>query len=382
MPTPGNGRPSADGRPTVIAAPTLKAAHKRVRERFGDNAVILDTRTVTERQPHGLGQVRRVEIVVQPAGTPVVARPAPRPAPAAATTDAVPADLLREVERIESLVEAVVAEYGSAAQSGPWLGGNPAAEALLAGGAAIDTVRKTLTRFAGETGSDDDDRAGVLAWLGDNLGASNCGWDGFFGCHAFLGESGAGRTELVLAAARRLHALGRRVLILSLLPAHGGEIRRLQSAAAEIGCDAAVIKRAEQLAASDKHLAAYDVVLLDMPRLDHPALAVGGAVHAWLAGHTGFHRHLLAPLDRDLTDIEPLQQAARDWNCDWTAVTRLDRTRRRGKVLDLTEAIPLPVSLLASDPGVQGGLDIATTEILMDLILTAAPAGSLRAAAG
>jgi len=377
----GNGRPSVDGRPTVIAAPTLKAAQKRVREQFGDDAVILDTRTVTERQPHGLGQVRRVEVVVQPAGAAPLRRPAAaavRPSPAAA----LPAELLREVERIEALVEAVVGEYGASDPGGPWLGGNPAAEALLAGGAGGAVVRRILTRFAGETGAEPDDRAGLLAWLGEQLQASNCGWDGFYGCHAFLGESASGRTDLILAAAAKLQQQGRRTLILSALPAHGGEVRRLQAEAARMGCDAAIIKREDQLAASDRHLAGYDAVLLDLPRLDHAALAPGGAVHGWLAAHEGFHRHLAVPLDRDLSDMEHLATAARLWNCDWTAVTRLDRTRRQGRLLDLVEALPLPVSLLSADPSQGGRLDIATTDRLLDLILTAAPGLARGAAAG
>ena len=232
-------------------------------------------------------------------------------------------------------------------------------------------VKNLFTRFVGETGKMHSDRPAALAWLVDNLKASNCGWDGFFGCHAFLGNSGSGRTRMVLEAAAHLQKQGRKTLVLSVHPEHSGEIRRLQNAAAELGFDAAIIRKDSQLAMSEKHLGNYEAVLLDLPALGHASLAVGGAIHSWLGRNHSFHRHLVIPLDRDFQDLEELKAAARTWNCDWLALSRLDQTRLQGKILDLVESIPLPFSLWGETIGTRETLSIADSGALLDRILAA-----------
>jgi len=373
-----NNRPSADDGPIVISASTLKDAYRQVKARFGPEAVIIGSRNVTRRQKLGLGHEKVVEVTVQPPGSapasPLGRRQGPT-SPAAASTsgsgDAITREIEREVERIEELVRTIVDER-SDQDSGGAMRQNPLAEALVTSGASTAVVERLLTRFASESGKPMTDRPSAVSWLADNLQASNCDWDGFYGCHAFMGESGVGCTSLVLAAAARLQKMGRRTLVLSLFPNHSGKVRQLQVAASEHGYDAAVIQKEGQLARSETHLTRYEVVLLDLPSVDHPALAEGGALHRWLALNSGFHRHLVVGLDRDLQDIEELQTVARSWNCDWVAVSRTDRTRRPGKLLDLVEGVPLPISLTSANPAAGGDLNIAASGALLDLILAAA----------
>ncbi len=221
--------------------------------------------------------------------------------------------------------------------------------------------------------ADRGDRPAFLGWLEQNLPAGNCGWDGFYGSHAFLGTPGCGRTGLVLAAAARLQARGRRTLVLSLVPGDDGLIRRLQRAASDGGFDAAVMRRPEQLEETADQLAAYDVVLVDLPPLHGADMAEGGVLHRWLATNPGFHRHLVLPLDGDTGDLAALAPQARAWNCDWLAMARTDRSRRWAKLLDLTVSLGLPFSLLAADPERGGELEIAASGLLLDRVLGANP---------
>ncbi len=359
----------------MIAAPSLQTAHRRIRERFGDDAVIISTRTVTRRHELGLGQERGVEVVVQAPGA-----AASRYNAASArlglepqSPDAVPAELLREIERIESLVEQVSAQYERqhADDDGA---ADPAAGLLMAAGASAVVARRVSSRYSASAGRGPGDPAQLRAWLATQLRASNCGWEGFYGCHAFLGDSACGRTDLVLAAAAHLQAQGRRTLVLAVLPSDPGTTHRLQETAAAGGFDAAVVTGARNLAEAEPHFGNYDAVLVELPRLDAPAMAVGGALHAWLAANVGFHRHLVVAADRDLSDQAGLAGVTRDWNCDWVAFTRLDRTRRTGKLLDILETVPLAVSLLGRDPLHGGSLAVASSADVASLVAPPAAA--------
>ncbi len=371
-----NSRQSPDGGPVVIAAPSLQTAHRRIRERFGDDAVILSTRSVTRRHELGLGQDRGVEVTVQPPGSGPSRGRSWQARPVAVSDAAgIPDELMREIDRIETLVERVAADYERGRNDEAWLSRDAVAGPLLACGVSTAVVRRLLARCAATLGHAPRDAGEFRGWLTTQLRASNCGWDGFYGCHAFLGDSGCGRSDLVLAAASRLQALGRKTLVMAALPSDPGHVHRLQEAAGVGGYDAAVVNEARHLTEAEPHFAGYDAVLVELPRLDDPAMALGGALHVWLAPHTGFHRHLVVAADRDPADQSGLPGAVRDWNCDWVAFSRLDRTTRPGKLLDLLETVPLAVSLVGRDPLHGGDLAVGASAALAALMVpTAAPA--------
>ncbi len=365
-----NIKQQVEGIPQVVSAPTLKEAHKIVRQKFGKNAIILSTRTVSRRQELGLGQVKAVEIVVIDSAASTSGNPAKTSASTfvqKSSSSEITQELNREVERIEKLVQEITTRQ--ATMNDDSLVNNPLAESLISAGASAPVVATLLTRFTSETGKDRADRVGALNWLKEQLPASNCGWDGFYGYHAFLGHSGSGRTELVLEAAARLQQNGRRTLVLSIMPSDPGAIKRLQREAGNQGYDAAIISKESQLSSSESHMSQYDVVLLDMPALDHPALKPGGRLHSWLATNPGFHRHILVPLDMDFQDLDETKNTAKNWNCDWVVISRIDRSGRPGKIIDLYEHIPLPVSLIGKKTGQTLVLDIASSDGILDLAL-------------
>ncbi len=380
-----NSKPSVDGAPVVVSANTLKEAYAIVREDYGEDAIILGTRTVNQRQELGLGHERQVQVTVQMPGAAPATSPLGRRGGASAlerilaghkeapdTTD-VEQDIVSEVNRIEKLVAAIAEDHARLSKLRLPLCDNPLAETLIENGATPEAVNTLLTRFTSETGASVQDRPAAITWLTDNLRASNCTWEDFYGCHAFLGETGSGRSDLVLTAAGILQEMGRRTLVLSLMPGNNGDIKRLQLEAALKGFDAAVIKKESQLASTEKHLSDYDVVLVDMPDLRHEVMNEGGQVHAWLARNTTFHRHLMVPMDKDPRDMAVLNQASRSWNCDWIAVSRTDMTARPAKMLDLLEHIPVPVSLIGSDPARTGSLEIAQSDRVLDSMLAGSP---------
>jgi len=368
---------SADMGPAVVTAPTLKEAYRLVRQEYGDDAVILGSRTVNQRHELGFGHERRIEVSVQLPGAPVPslsetrrqAQKTPPNTSFGTTPEIGVGDIIGEVDRLEKLVEAISADFTRISCKTLPFCQNVVAETLIENGASAEAVNTLLMRYGSETAGDVQDRPAVLAWLTDNLRTSNCSWDDLYGCHAFLGETGSGRTEMILSTAAMVCKMGRRTLVLSLMPRDHGDIRRLQLEASEHGFDAAVIKKTNQLASLSDHLSDYEVVLVDMPHFRHPEMVMGGEIHQWLAQNTGFHRHMLVPLDKDPRDLGFLRDQARHWNCDWIAVSRLDMTDRTGKLLDVLEMMPLPISLLAGDPDGSSRLEIAHSDSILDKII-------------
>ncbi|MFO7653883.1 MAG: hypothetical protein R6X25_08695 [Candidatus Krumholzibacteriia bacterium] len=358
----------SDDATITIAAPTLDQALRLVRRRCGPDARLMGSRTVVRQA--GLGEERVVEVTVAaPGGRPPVGGRRPDDAPAAKHRPGLPGDVVREVERIEALVDEIAAHQHRRRGSGDAVASSPVVEALVDGGASTSVTAAVLERYRAETGGDPGDRSALLAHLGSGLRTSGASWNDISGSHVFLGAEGAGKTELVLAVAARLQGLGRSVLVLSLLPRHGGEVRRLQQEASRHGYDAAILKQPRQLAASTPHLERYDVVLVDTPPLHDPALAESGELQGLVGQNATMHRHLVLPLDGDPAEIGEVCAEARRWNGDWVAFTRLDRSCRPGKLLDLLEIAGLPASLLASGPWDRREVEIATSGRLLDVML-------------
>jgi len=359
-----NRTPSVDGRTTVVTGPTLSEAFRRVRQEFGPDAVIAGSRTRSRRRSSGWGSDSVVEVLVETS---------PVPLPLGRDTEILPGELTeevkRQVERVERLVEDICQGGPPVQSQDNVLAGNPLAAHLVAGGASIGAVVRLLTRFAGETGLSRDDRPGALAWLSQNLDTGHCPLEEGEGHHVFLGEHAADRLDLVLQLAGSFTEKGRRVLVVAVLPDPDRDEPRLKNKAAAAGHDAAVVRDIGQLQDMKDHLEGYDHVFLDLPCLADPRMNDQGPIHGWLASHEHFHRHLSVPMDRDFDDLDDLREAARSWNCDWLALTRLDGTRRPAKLLDLMENIPLPVSFTLDNVPDPQVVRRANPDQLLDRIL-------------
>ena len=359
-----NNTPPVDGRTTVVTGRTLSETYKLVRQEFGPDAVISGSRTNTRRKRSGWGTEQVVEVLVEnPAAT--LTRNDKNPSTADSVTD----EIRFEVERLEKMVEDLCASGGpNSSVDGPNMV-NPLGELLVRNGASHETVARLLTRFSGESGLPMDDRPAAIGWLTEYLGTGETTLSEFSGLHAFLGEHAGDRLDLVLHLARTMTNLGRKVLVVSIVPDPERDLPRLRTMAAAAGHDAAVVHDPDQLEEIQEHVTGYDVALLDLPVLTDPALGEGSPIHKWLGSNLQVNRHLQIPMDRDFMDLADLREAARLWNCDSLALVRLDGTRRPAKLLDLIETIPLPVSILAENATGDGYLEAASPELLIDRVL-------------
>jgi flagellar biosynthesis GTPase FlhF len=361
-----------------VRASSLQAALQRVKQRYGADARVVESRTVDVREDGSLGRRRLVEIVVDTAGDGHEA--GSPPAAHGARARELARVMSREVERIERLVETLDARHGRRQALASDLRDYPLARELLESGASPEAVRRLALSYRSALAGKAPSRADAVQHLRRHVAPASGGWRSFGGCHVFLGDSGAGKTDLVLGTAARLHAAGRQTLVLSLLPRHGGEVRRLQLEAAEQGYDAAIIRRPQQLVTCADRISRYDVVLVDTPCLFGPELAGAGDLQRHLSQNESFHRHCVVPLDLDLREGGGLWEAARRWNCDWLSLTRLDRCRRPGKILDLLGRVALPLSLCGRGPWPRAAAEIAAGRTLTELLVGASPPVAVAAA--
>jgi len=359
----------------VVRAQTLKDALRKAKAKYGPDVCIVESRTVHQRAADSLGQERRVEVLVDPRGEPQLshARPA-RTQAAEVLTRGLTDTIATEVARIEKLVEHLVRQRRR--QSVPEeLGDYPLAAVLCTAGASHSAVRQLADSFHSSAVHGEQNLASALAHLRSHLRTVDGSWTSISGCHLFLGDSGAGKTDLVLSVAARLRAMDREPLVLSVLPQHGGEIRRLQLQAAEHSYDAALIQQGEQLVRLLKEPPAYDAVLIDTPGILSRTLVESGELQEFLSQNEMFHRHFVLPLDLDFQDAADLWELARFWNCDWLALSRMDRSRRLAKILDFLTRLPLPLSFTTSGSWPESEPQIARADTLVDLMVKSGGGG-------
>ncbi len=360
-----NNTPPVDGQVTVVTGRTLGETFKLVRQEFGPDAVISGSRTNTRRKSNGWGTEQVFEVLVENPDASPGENPGEPP-----SEETVTDEIRREVERIEILVEDICRNDEPRGFVGLAVPENPLGEFLVRNGASDEAVVRLLTRFSGETGLAMNDRPAALAWLTENLGTGDDLLADYSGTHAFLVEHGGDRLDVVLHLARKMSGLGRKVLVVSIVPDPERHLPRLRARAADAGYDAAVVRDPDQLQEIEELLDRYDLVLLDLPALTDPALDEGNPIHKWLGSNLHVQRHLQVPMDRDFMDLADLREAARLWNCDSLALSRLDGTRRPAKLLDLIDTIPLPVSVLVENTTGEGYLEAATPELLLDRVLS------------
>jgi len=363
-----NNTPRGENKTTVVTGSSLSDAYRKVRLEFGPDAVISGSRSRTRRKDNGWGSEQVIDVMVEKPGSARLV--------GEETTDArghVTSQIKYEVERLEKMVEEIIKADAPATEETGGSADNPLGEFLTGNGASTGAVERLLTRFAGETGKPRNDRPGALAWLNGHLAAGDTQPADIDGTHAFLTENAGDRFETAGHLAHAMTRADRRALLLAVIPDPDRDVARLQKLAENIGCDAAVIREIEQLDDLTGRFPGYDAVLVDLPALSDPAMAENGPIHRALAGDADIRRHLQIPAERDFLDLADLREAARAWNGDHLVLTRLETTRRPAKILDLVDAIPLPVSFLVRGDARHGFLQAATADRLLDLILKTEP---------
>ncbi len=350
-----------------VRGDSLSEALRNVRREHGAEARIVGSRTVYRSEGEGLGRRREIEVLVAAGDGSAEAVPA---------AGEVTAALAAEVARLEAMARDLERRHdeSEATEADPIVAAYPLAGPLRATGAGEQTVARLARLYAAESAGREPTHH-----LRSLLRASGGSWEDIAGSHLFLGQTGVGKTELVLGAAARLRDAGRRVLVLLLMPRHDGDVRRLQHEAATHGYDAAVIRESGQLERSRAYFDGYDAVLIDTPALDATPMRDDPELRAQLAGLEAMHRHLVVAMDVEEPVLAAAATARRDWECDWVALTRLDRTRRPGRLADLLAAVAVPVSLAAGGRWPEAAPSLPTAEDLLKHVLAVglAPASAV-----
>jgi hypothetical protein len=323
----------------TVVARDLRSALRTVRQRYGDEALIIETRT--RRRPQA-GSLRLVEDVELRIGL-------PGPGAAGARLGA-PRSLAGELERLESLiaeldsaVSAAAPDYPLAARLGE-LGLLPATIARLAADHAEEVppveqaaVEPALARLAAQ-----------LPCLEAMAVADLRGF------HALLGGPGAGRSALAMKLCARAAAGGATAAHLAFAPVHPGERLRLEREAMNAGHEAVLAPDAAALADALRYLQRHDLVVVDLPAFAPEQLGLLERSAAQ-AGVPMLLRHAVLAADGWARLAPDLREAAH-----YLAITRSDLADPLRLALDLTPGGTPLLSFVAG--GCQAATPLALAE--------------------
>jgi flagellar biosynthesis GTPase FlhF len=357
-------KPQLDHTTVIVRGDTYQMALANVKKRYGPNAAIVESREARVKSQDSLEEQRIIEVVVALSG-----EEDKTPAKAKAELKAA---MAQQVDRIEKLVTEL--EQPQQAVPDPdqeLLSKYPLTSGLLRAGTTKPAVLH-LARLWQATevdGATAEPRLHLRQQIKTNRG----NWLNFGGCHVLLGESGSGKTTLCLGVASQLAAKGQKVLVLMAGARHKGEIKYLQEEARVLGIDAAILKQGQELDRAEQYFNAYDAVLIDTPAIGQSE-RIDSSLHHALADNTRFHRHLVVPVDADAGADARLWKHARDWNCDWVALTRRDLAARPGRALEVAMASPCSLSLQSTRHNGETTVSIIEAESLISgLLATARP---------
>jgi len=320
----------------AVQAPDLARAFDLIRARYGDDALIQETRRI--EGPAGDEWVEVVLAVDDPV------RAVDDPA-----SDAAWSRLLARVEALAADIEALEGEpdpYPLAAELRDVGCGEVALEEL-----ARDFARISERGSRGRTAAHRHLATRVRA-LGPRAVAQ------LTGEHWIVGRAGSGKTTATLLLAAHLKGHGLHPVVVTLAPQHAGEVQRVAAAARALDVAAASAYDAGDLARHRDHFADRDVLLVDAPcRLDPSAPAPPGFART----------HLVTPLGEDP------RQLRRVWDAgpaaDHLLVTQADLCDAPGRLVELATVAAVPVTAIAGRQDGTPRLRIPTTRDLLAWVL-------------
>ncbi|MBN2169914.1 MAG: hypothetical protein JW819_01180 [Candidatus Krumholzibacteriota bacterium] len=337
----------------IIVAPDVRTAMREVKERYGEDALILDTRTRRSRESGSLQGAREVEITVGLAGPEAPAR-------ARSVAD--------ELDRLEALLAELEAREASLRAREATLGDGaapPAAypldEALEDCGVSAATRRRLAADHEMEVPPvDQADPGRARERLAAHIRCVEAmDLADLRGRHTLLGRPGAGRSTLALKLAARAARAGVDTLLIAHAPGHPGEAVRLERAAEAAGFAARLTADDEALLATLAGAGDRELVLVDLPPLAKDQWELLSRAEAVLAGEP-LLRHLVVPADGGWRGLETAAS-----RCDFLAISRADLGVPLAPCLDLAPAGDFTTTFVGSGPGMDGGLSLAQAPILL-----------------
>jgi len=321
----------------TVVARDLRSALRLVRERFGADALILETRS---RQRPLAGALRMAEEIEVRVALPGAAGRMSEPG----------TPLAAEIARLESLLAVVETEL-DARESGRYPLATPLGE--------LGLLPETLARLAADHAEEVPpveqakhgpalDRLALALPCLEAMAVAD-----LRGYHALLGAPGVGRSALAAKLCARAAAAGASAVHIALAPAHGGERHRLEALAIAGGHEAVLAPDAGGLCEALRFFERRDLVIVDMPAfsLDQRALLERAAAQA---GVPMLLRHAVLAADGWARFAPGLQEAAH-----YLAITRVDLADPLRLALDLTrDGAPL-LSFVAGGTALGSTLELA-----------------------
>jgi flagellar biosynthesis GTPase FlhF len=341
-----------------ILADDMNEALREVKDRFGSDAYILETRTVRERIPGTMNSNKMVELTVSLAAPPKVDRKELPPLHLGKDgrfIDEAPS-LESELERLDTLLGEL--EVHEERLEDLDQHAYPLAKELRDWGLFNSTVHRLTQDFEQEVPTVDQQNPQIaLDRLSSTLRfVGKMKVNELRGIHALTGPAGSGKTSLALKLADRVSGSGARVALLAYGPRHAGEVARLEEASRRLGVEVALAEDENTLVGAIRHLLSRDLILLDMPPLEDAQWDLLEKVEDALHREPVF-RHLVVAADAGWRDMEGAAGAA-----DFLAITRADRDAALRPALDLLPLGEFNLGFVSSGAETESSLEMADAE--------------------
>ncbi|MCP4145471.1 MAG: hypothetical protein GY752_09340 [bacterium] len=309
---------------------SMTDVYDKIHRQVGSDAQLLDCRMASEKTPSGLGQRSIVEVLVVDPKSKNNHDISRKPATSAIVES--------EVLKIEKLIESVEKQYEEKNTLSFYLNSYPLSNELRKAGVSTITTLDIARKFIGS--SKGLSKSEAVRDLSSRIKTSGSSWDLFIGYHMFKGKPGSGKTELLIGAATKLKNAGKKVLVVSLNPAHEGKVIQLQESAKLTGFDAAIMRDSKHLSGCHEYFSNYDAVLIDTDNLDDASE---------ITHHSAIHKHFVISADVDTKIINQLLEYADNQEFDWLAIGRGDLAANRGQLFELAIKSNIPVSMMSQN---------------------------------
>ena len=193
---------------------------------------------------------------------------------------------------------------------------------------------------------------------------------------AFIGPTGVGKTTTIAKLAAELSIKQKkRVGLISIDSYRIGAFEQLKSYAAIMGLICIAAFNREDLTRALKKMAFMDIVLIDTAGHSHSDHLRMKEVSEVIRGDFNVSMHLVLSLTTGFLDMREAAGAFSKLNPETYVFTKVDETRRCGKIFDQISDLQLPVSLVTNGQRVPEDLIIPDARDLLGIMLGAEQGG-------